>query len=87
MNEENQNSPYEIFEGTAWEAGLLQSILADNEIESILRDTQVLPWNVLPIRSGSARLFVGLKDLDKAKVLTDEFMKNLQKPDEPFESQ
>jgi hypothetical protein len=83
MNEDLSLSPYEIFEGTSWEAGLLQSILTDNEIASILRDTTILPWNALPSNSGTAKVFVARRDFEKAREVVDEFQKNLQKQDEP----
>jgi hypothetical protein len=83
MNPDDSLSPYEIFEGTPWEAGLLQSILTDNEIESILRDTTTYPWNSIPVDAGTAKVFVALKDLDKAQVIVNEFASNLNKDNEP----
>jgi hypothetical protein len=83
MTSDDSLSPYEIFEGTPWEAGLLQSILTDNEIESILRDTTSYPWNTIPVDGGTAKVFVALKDLDKTKAIVDEFTSNLNKENEP----
>jgi len=78
MEPENGLSPYEVFEGTAWEAGLLKSILDDNEIESILRNASFAPWNLFPVRSGSVKVFVAAKDAEYARLLVEEFYKNMK---------
>lgn len=75
---EDELSPWEVFEGTAWEAGLLKSILEDNEIETILRDASFAPWNLFPVRAGSVKLFVAAKDFERARLLAEEFYKNMQ---------
>jgi hypothetical protein len=79
--EENEQDPYEVFEGSAWEAGLLKSILEDNEIETIIREAYSLPWNSLPLKGAAAKVFVALKDFEKAKLIVDEFYANLKKED------
>jgi hypothetical protein len=82
--EDKSLSPYEVFEGTAWEAGLLKSILEDNDIETIMEVVTSLPWNSLPTTGASAKLFVALKDLEQAKAIVNEFYTNMEKenPDE-----
>jgi len=75
---EDELSPFEVFEGTAWEAGLLRSILEDNEIETILRNASFAPWNLFPVRAGSVKVFVASKDFERARLLVDEFYKNMQ---------
>jgi hypothetical protein len=82
MKENESLSPYEVFEGSAWEAGLLQSILTDNEIESILRDVTTYPWNTLPANISLAKLFVAYSDLDKANAIVEEFRINMKKENE-----
>ncbi len=77
--EDKSLSPYEVFEGTAWEAGLLKSILEDNDIETILEHITALPWNILPATGASAKVFVALKDLEQAKAIVDEFYTNMEK--------
>lgn len=79
--EDNELDPWEVFEGSAWEAGLLKSILEDNEIENIIHDAYSLPWNNLPVKGAAAKVFVALKDFEKAKIIVDEFYKNLNKED------
>jgi hypothetical protein len=78
MEPENELSPWEVFEGTAWEAGLLKSILEDNEIETILRNATFAPWNLFPIRADSVKLFVAAKDFERARILVEEFYKNMK---------
>ncbi len=71
-------SPYEVFEGTAWEAGLLKSILEDNDIEAIMKDASFAPWNLYPVRSGSVKVFVPFKDLENAQAIVKEYYTNMQ---------
>jgi hypothetical protein len=77
--EDKDQAPYEVFEGTAWEAGLLKSILEDNEIETYITEAYQLPWNNIPIKGAAAKVFVALKDLDQAKTIVDEFYTNMEK--------
>ena len=79
MAENDELAPYEVFDGTAWEAGLLKSILEDNEIEAFLKDTSMSPLNLYPVRSGSVKLFVARKDLESALSIVDEFYTNMEK--------
>lgn len=76
--EDKSLSPYEVFEGTAWEAGLLKSILEDNDIETILEVVTALPWNSIPTTGSSAKLFVAMKDLEQAKDVVKEFYTNME---------
>jgi len=75
---EEELSPYEVFDGTAWEAGLLKSILEDNEIEAILKDASFVAWNLFPVRSGTVKVFVALKDLERATIVVEEFIENMK---------
>ncbi len=77
--EDKAMSPYEVFEGTAWEAGLLKSILEDNDIETLLEQITALPWNSFPVRGASAKVFVAFRDYDQAKAIVDEFYSNMRK--------
>jgi hypothetical protein len=75
---EDELSPYEVFDGTAWEAGLLKSILEDNEIETILKDASFAPWNLYPVRAGTVKVFVAMKDFERAKTVVEEFINNMK---------
>ena len=79
LNEENNQAPYEVFEGSAWEAGLLKSILEDNEIETIIQQATALPINIWPTEAATIKVFVALKDLEQAKAIVDEFYTNMDK--------
>jgi hypothetical protein len=72
-------APYLVFEGTAWEAGLLKSILEDNDIETIIEQDMSLPWNIIPTTGAQAKVFVAFKDLEQAKTIVDEFFTNMEK--------
>jgi hypothetical protein len=78
-NEDKSLAPYEVFEGSAWEAGLLKSILEDNEIEVLMEQTYSLPWNAIPTTGASAQVFVARKDYEQAKAIVDEFYSNMEK--------
>ena len=83
MTENNKNlAPFVVFEGSAWEAGLLKSILEDNNIETIMNEAYSLPWNTTPTRGAAARLFVAFRDLERAKEVVDEFYSNMQKKED-----
>ncbi|MFZ4704899.1 MAG: putative signal transducing protein [Bacteroidales bacterium] len=75
---ENELSPHEVFDGTGWEAGLLKSILDDNEIESFIRDASFVPLNLISVRAGSVKVYVAFKDFERAQLLVKEFYKNMK---------
>ena len=72
-------TPYEVFEGSQWEAGLLKSILEDNDIETYITEAFALPWNNIPVKGAAAKVFVALKDLEQAKAIVEEFYSNMEK--------
>ena len=75
---DQHQSPYEVFEGSAWEAGILTSMLEDTEIETYMTEAYALPWNSLPVKGAAAKVFVALKDLVQAKAIVDEFYSNMK---------
>jgi len=77
--EDKSLAPWEVFEGTAWEAGLLKSILEDNDIETLIEQNMALPWNIVPTAGASAKVFVAYKDFEVAKSIVDEFYTNMDK--------
>lgn len=82
--EDNNLTPYEVFEGSAWEAGLLKSILEDNQIETYISQAVMLPWNNLPLKGAAAKVYVALQDFEQAKAIVDEFYSNMieESPDQ-----
>ncbi len=80
MTKQDKNlAPTEVFEGSAWEAGLLKSILEDNDIETIIQEAYALPWNSLPVKGASAKVYVAMQDLEQAREIVDDFYSNMQK--------
>ncbi len=82
MEKEDKNlAPHEVFAGTAWEAGLLKSILEDNDIEAIIQQASSLPWNIMPTEAASMKVFVAYEDFEQAEAIVEEFYTNMQKED------
>ncbi len=77
--EDKRVTPCEVFEGSAWEAGLLKSILEDNEIETMIQQSNSLPWNSLPLKGAAAKVFVARNDLEQAQAIVDDFYSNMEK--------
>lgn len=75
-------APYEVFDGNPWEAGLLKSILDDNEIESLIRDNSRMAYNVYPSVASSIKVFVAFRDLERASKIVAEFRENMASQDE-----
>lgn len=77
-------NPVEVFAGTAWQSGMLKSMLEDNEIEAYLGDEiwgTYAPWNTAAGGAGAVRVFVAQNDYDSAKIIVDQYYENL---DESF---
>jgi hypothetical protein len=74
-SENNEEKPMEVFTGTAWECGLVQSLLENAEIKAFVyyggRGT-LAPWNSV----GSVpknRIAVSSEDYEKAKQVVDQY--------------
>jgi hypothetical protein len=84
MKQNDENEPILIFAGTAWEAGIVKSLLENAEIEAFLKDEimgTLNPWWTAPGGSGSVKVFVSSKDFDKATEIVKEFEKNIKEND------
>ena len=79
INEDKNLTPHEVFEGSSWEAGLLKSILEDNEIEAIMRQASALPMNIWPTDAATMKVYVAQKDFEQAKIIVDEFHTNMDR--------
>jgi hypothetical protein len=69
MNQDTELNPVEVFSGTSWEAGMLMSLLKDNEIEAYFQDDNVgsvVPWLSARGESGAIKVVVAAKDYEKA---------------------
>jgi len=81
MNTENHNEPVEVYAGTAWQAGLLKSILEDAEIEAFIIDEIIgtlNPWWTAPGGAGSVKVVVDPANYEKAMLIVNEFENNMK---------
>jgi hypothetical protein len=70
--------PVEIFAGTAWEVALVQSLLANAEIQTFLKDEingTLVPWVIASGGMGSIKIIVSNLDYDRAKLIVEEYGK------------
>jgi len=74
------STPVEVFAGTAWEAALVKSLLENAEIETFLKDEirgTMTPWNVSPGGTDPVKVVVSSRDVEKAKLVVDDYKKSL----------
>ena len=82
MKKGRENSPVEVFAGTAVQANLVKSLLENAEVSAYLKDefTEVLyPWHTTPGGVGAVKVLVSGLDYEKAKMVVDEYERNLKK--------
>lgn len=76
-----ENQIIEIFAGTPWEAGMVQSLLESAGIMAFLND-QIIgtlnPWWTSAGGVGPVRVTISSADYEEAKAIVDEYEKNLQ---------
>jgi hypothetical protein len=80
MNQDTELNPVEAFAGTSWEAGMLISLLKDNEIEAYFQDDNVgsvFPWLSVRGESGAIKVVVAAKDYEKAMAIVIKFEQTL----------
>ena len=74
-SENNENDPIEVFSGTAWECGLVQSLLGNAEIKvfAYYGGKGILsPWNAVGSFPKN-RIAVSSEDFEKAKQVVDQY--------------
>ena len=80
MSENQEINPVVVFVGTAWQAGMVKSLLEDAGIEAFLlehaRATYNPGWN-LPGEGGSVRVMISDMDLAEAKPIVESYVSNL----------
>ncbi len=82
MNMNDNPEPVMIFAGTAWEAGIVKSLLENAEIEAFLKDEimgTLNPWWIAPGGAGSVKVFISADDFEKASQVVKDFQENLKK--------
>jgi hypothetical protein len=81
MNTEDEIEPVEIFAGTTWQAEMVKSLLENQEIEAFLKDEIIgtlSPWWTAAGGVGSVKVIVSSADFERAKVIADEYQKNIR---------
>ena len=82
MNSDDKTKPIAIFSGTQWEATMVKSLLANEQIESFVKDEIMGTLNPFYTSSGGiiqVKVLVSSKDFDKSAQVINEFKKNAEK--------
>lgn len=90
MTDNRDIEPVEVFAGTIWQAELLKSILEDSGIDAFLRDENLgtlAPWYASPGGAGSVKVIVSSLDVEKASLIVENFVKNINPVDDNVEPQ
>ncbi len=77
--------PVEVFCGTPWQAGLVQSMLESAGISAYLADMimgTMNPWWTAPGGAGAVRLFVAAADYAEAKAIVADYENTLKDPED-----
>ncbi len=80
LNPKEEITLVEIFSGTTWQVGMVKSLLEDEEIEAYLKDDIIgtlNPWWTAPGGVGSIKVMVSSPDVEKARLIVEEYVKNL----------
>jgi len=81
MKTDKESIPVEIFAGTAWQAGMVKSLLENAAINSFLKDELIgtlNPWYAAPGGAGAVKVFVSELDYDQALAIAEEYQRNLK---------
>lgn len=75
------NRPIVVFSGTIWQAEMVMSLLANADIEAFLKDEIIgtlAPWWAAPGGAGSVSVEVSARDFDEARLVVNDYEKNLK---------
>jgi hypothetical protein len=81
MNTHNESSLTEIYSGDIVEAGMIKSMLESEGIHTFLKDEimgTLTPWWVTPGGAGSVRVIVPQEDAERARLVVEEYEKNVR---------
>lgn len=79
METDDTTKLIEVYDGTAWQAGMVKSMLNDAGIEAFIKDAilgTLNPWWTAPGGAGAVKVIVAEKDAAEAKQVVEEFEKN-----------
>jgi hypothetical protein len=80
-----ENTPVEVFAGTAWEAAVVKSLLENAEIEVFLKDEirgTMVPWHISPGGTDAVTVVVSSADYENARQVVDEYRANRYNQDD-----
>jgi hypothetical protein len=86
MKSAQNNDLVKIFAGNPWQAGMVRSLLENAEINSFLKDEiigNLYPWYTGAGGTASVSVFVASSDYTNAKIVVEEYEKNLLEQDSP----
>ena len=81
MKSKSEIKPVEVFAGTAWQAGMVKSLLENEGLEAFLVDEIIgtlSPWWTAPGGAGSVKVSVSSQDFEKAKSIVDQYLENIK---------
>jgi hypothetical protein len=81
MKMSDNNFPVEVYAGSIWDVELLKSLLENAEIETFLQDENtgtLAPWYTAGGGAGAVKVIVSNLDFEKAKLIVEEFEKNIK---------
>ena len=91
MESNEEIKAVQIFAGNIMEAELVKSLLENAEVRAYLKDEItgfLAPWNVAPGGLGAVKVVVSSEDAEKAKIVVDDYLKNIESDTTPdFESE
>lgn len=76
MSDMNESDPVVVWSGAAWEAGILKSLIEDENIPVFMKDEIIgtlAPWWTAPGGAGSISLVVSKRDEERARSIIKEF--------------
>jgi hypothetical protein len=79
MKNEDSTKLIEVYDGTAWQAGIVISMLNDAGINAFLKDAilgTLNPWWAAPGGAGAVKIIVAESDAENAMQVVEEFEKN-----------
>jgi hypothetical protein len=81
MNSDSNIEPVNVFTGSLFDAEMIRNILENEGIESFLNDQYIgtiAPWYISPATDGSSvSVIVSSPDADKAKLIVEEYRKEV----------
>lgn len=80
MNAQKDFDLVQVFAGTSIQAEMVKSLLDDTKIKSFIKDEymgNMFPFHTAPGAAGSVKVVVSNLDYEKAKVIVEEYYKNI----------